>query len=290
MRLFPVFMLLSLPAHTSGYENTGANLPAVPHGLILDKANELILNLRDNVITELNPNEFAAYTSLEEVDLRDNDIDTIDPTAFQGVPLKELNIFGNKLTSFPDLLVLRNTLILLDISNNPLTTIDASLLDFPILKTFRIVYIELAAWPDFSLIGPNEPNAQVDINGFPDDGSTVTSVCHLDNLYMEYWQRAYFPIISCPSTSNLDLVSFKDTHKTDSMDFSRLSSLKDLTNLELNLERNLFTVIPDLPMELRAGLYNLRLSYNPIAQIDMDRLAGYDSTVPTTDDVQRRNI
>ena len=237
---------------------------------------ETVINLIKNSITSLGPNEFSEYTSLEDLRLNDNDITTIDPSAFSGTQLKILYLERNKLAEFPDLSVVSGTLEELGLTKNPITTVEASRLNLPNVQDLSMYNTELTHWPDFSQLGINRTGISLGLNlkiKYPDNVTNITNVCHIRSVTLLGQREQFIPPFQCPAGSPLNSINLGRAKVDDTADFEHFSHLESLRSLYLH--ENRLTKMPHLPIALRESLEMLSLLENPITSIDPSALEGF---------------
>ena len=131
------------------------------------------LVLGGNEFENIPADAFGSLTSpsqLSDLDLNRNNIRYIDEGAFNGLSLSKLNIYGNRLTTVPNLTSSSNSLTELNIGSNPLYSLDKTrllglnhlkvlaakqarlngTLDLPILPALRRLELEDNALSDIS--------------------------------------------------------------------------------------------------------------------------------------------
>ena len=101
------------------------------------------IELNGNQLSSLGANTFSAYTSLSRLYLEDNEITTIDATAFSSTVISTLKLARNKLIEFPDLIAISGTLKKLVISDNDFTTMPSDRCNLPNVDTFTMENMEL---------------------------------------------------------------------------------------------------------------------------------------------------
>lgn len=101
-------------------ERTNEGLIEVPNG-IADDAERIYL--QDNQITAIRECDFCSFFQLTLLNLDDNDISSVSPTAFNYTTLETLTMNGNNLPLIPDLAVIGNTLSRLELYHNHIDSI-----------------------------------------------------------------------------------------------------------------------------------------------------------------------
>lgn len=111
----------------SAYEGySGQGLSQIPPELPLDVS---VLYMGENDFTVLDDGAFSAYTSLKQLYMNDNKLYYISPTAFAETILSRLTLKNNFLTEFPDLDVIKNTLLRLRLSHNKIRYVPEALIE-----------------------------------------------------------------------------------------------------------------------------------------------------------------
>ena len=87
------------------------------------------LDIHRNSLSTLPDSALSTLTSLETLTISYNRLSSISPTCFQDTQLKILSAPKNVLIMFPDLSVVSQTLIYLDLSSNQIVNIPCELLE-----------------------------------------------------------------------------------------------------------------------------------------------------------------
>ena len=236
------------------------------------------INLNKNQLPSLGDNAFSAYTSLATLDLEDNEITTIDATAFSSTVIRILYLSRNKLIEFPDLTAISGTLTSLYISLNHFTTMPSARCNLPNVNWFTMLNMELTEWPDFDLIGASSSSSSItlSLSWYPEDYN-ITNLCHFStcaiNEHVNPTGVTHAPRIVCPAGSKLKTLNLGNNNVD--VDFAALSDAGDLSSLYVH--GNNLTKMPNLPMTLRSTLQSLVLQDNPIESINPAYLEGYDN-------------
>ena len=99
---FVHFVLVS--SNSKIFSLPGISLRNVSEIVQLIPKDVLQIELSFNKITRIYAKDFEQFTHCQKLDLRGNQIRSLDEEAFKGLDsLKELNLMGNKITSFPNL-------------------------------------------------------------------------------------------------------------------------------------------------------------------------------------------
>jgi hypothetical protein len=111
-----IWILLSLLNFNRGYEVTKQGLTSIPTDIPSNET-EVIL-FRNNIGAIWKADFNNKFPSLETIGLLDNQISHIETGCFKGTSLRNLNLNDNKLTFFPDLSEVANTVNLVRLSRN----------------------------------------------------------------------------------------------------------------------------------------------------------------------------
>ena len=125
-------------------------------GLITEIPDDIPLNvtsifIRFTSITEVGLQSFKNLTKLYNLNLDDNQIDSIADHAFMDAPIWNLYLDGNQLERVPNLTDISDTLVNLDLSKNKIKLISPSF--FARMEKLRYVNLgfnRLIEFPDFS--------------------------------------------------------------------------------------------------------------------------------------------
>ena len=123
-KLLQVSVVLFLPLIGDSvevqYRQTNQGLINVPADIPL---NVTQIDLARNALKIIGENQFAGYSTLNNLNLFDNDIRFIHPSAFEGTVIVRLQLSRNNLTMIPDLRAINTTLIELDLLSNKIAVI-----------------------------------------------------------------------------------------------------------------------------------------------------------------------
>lgn len=118
------------------------DLTEIPDGVFEMLSKLKNLDLSTNQITHISKGSFSGLVQLERLYLHSNRIQSIHLEAFEGLEkLLELKLQGNQLTLLPSLQF--PSLLLLDLSNNNIPTLNPSDLQTPHLETLKVASLKL---------------------------------------------------------------------------------------------------------------------------------------------------
>ena len=271
--ILALFVRDGVAQHYSYYNQGLKAVPNIP-------TDATSINLNGNKLSSLGANAFSAYTSLRALFLEDNEITTIDATAFSSTVISTLDLDRNKLIEFPNLTAISGTLTYLYISTNNFTTMPSDRCNLPYVYWFTMKTMELAEWPAFELIGALSISdyATLILSWYPEDYS-ITNICHFGTFniisHVNPTGLTSLPRIVCPPDSKLKTLILERNNFNFDVAFDALSDAGDISYLYLH-ENNL-QKMPNLPMSLRSTLQTLHLKDNTFESIDPAYLEGYDN-------------
>lgn len=210
------------------------------------------LNLSHNRIELIDNYVFENALSLTTVDLSFNKIASVSADAFQKADsLQELHLTNNRIKTF-SCRFSAGTMRVLQLSHNPLQTIDSSILS--ILQTLSISFTELTALPpiNFTMIPYLDVGDNAQLNG------TLSDFRHTQKLIVRNTSS-----ISCIITPNLILFD-ASRNRIDSVIVEASDSYEILA---LDLSHNALKSMSNLTV--LSSLIGLDLSHNFITDIDV---------------------
>lgn len=238
-----------------------------------------VLSLGSERIETLQSGDFAGLTSLEQLDLYDNDLTTLPPNIFAGLTnLRQLNLWHNDLTTlsptvFADLTNLRS----LDLDDNDFTAIPPNV--FAGLTNLETLYLNdtrLTTLPSNIFAGlSNLETLVVSGNEFttlpPDVFANLTSLEYLS--LRNNFLTAISPDIFTGLTSLVSLY----LHEND-LTAIPPAVFTDLTNLRaLSLSRNRLTALPPDVFTDLTNLIRLFLDTNQLTTLPPTLFTGLSS-------------
>ena len=273
------------------YRADNAELTAVPGNI---PTTTVTVSLQYNSISSLP--DFSAYTILKEVDLYANDISVVSATAFCGTVLENLYMGKNKLTQFPDLTCVKNTLKRLKFHSNSIGTIAQEFIS-PLTKLMNLFIQnnQLTQIPDLSA---NERMFQFYIQGnaglgdFSDHvhklstvrtlyvGPTIPSFDTIGTNRLKFlnFQSADFTGIQADHLSNLNKL---DTIKYQACDMTSIPQFQTSTIqaiIKLTLQNNEQHMIQDVTFQEYTNLQTLEIrQYDHLTKIPPVKVASLTS-------------
>ncbi|ELU02323.1 hypothetical protein CAPTEDRAFT_226478 [Capitella teleta] len=258
------------------YQNAG--LTEIPEDIPL---NVKQINLRNNSITNIDPNSFSKFTELTHLDLVRNKISTINDSAFEAlVNLKTLMLFRNELEEIPALPI--STLEYLELGRNKIGTINDGAFEALVnLKTLFLTSNELEEIPALPISTLEILIFQFNKISTVNDGA-FEALVNLKTLDLLGNELENIPVLSISSLQYLRLDSNKISTINDGA-FEALVNLKTLdlswnelenipvlsiSTLEyLRLDSNKISTINDGAFEALVNLKTLDLSWNELEEI-----------------------
>ncbi|KAM7533122.1 hypothetical protein Aperf_G00000123998 [Anoplocephala perfoliata] len=219
------------------------------------------VDIRDNELNTL-PEEISALVNLKQLLLSSNKITLLPSTFTKLTALVQLNLAHNQLAALPDDMANLTSLEKLEVSDNHLTQVPSSLP--PSIISLDISQNRLTALPSGWLQScPNLRDFNASNNGLQDMGLTSEpSASSLTVLNLNKNRLQGIPNFTVfPKLIDLSL----GDNRITSFQLEGVRGLKDLTTLELS--RNRISVVPDgIPAAL-PNLCRLSLSNNDITVI-----------------------
>ena len=238
-----------------------------------------VLSLGSERIETLQSNDFAGLTSLEQLDLYDNDLTALPPNIFAGLTnLRQLNLWHNDLATLsPNVFVDLTNLRALDLDDNDFATIPSDV--FAGLTNLQNLWLNdtrLTTLPSGIFAGlANLEYLVLSGNEFttlpPDVFANLTS---LEDLWLNNNFLTALPSDIFTGLTNLEILLLHDNHLT-TLPPSLFTDLTSLAYLYL-LENDLTA----LPPGVFSGLTNLRtlfLSRNRLTTLPPDVFTGLTS-------------
>ncbi|VEN34543.1 unnamed protein product, partial [Callosobruchus maculatus] len=260
--------------------------------------------LSKNNICQIGDGVFNSLMSLEVLDLSENEISYISEDAFSSVPLKQVNVSYNNVSSIPD--SLRNVKVLdmshnciksipprmfatntLNISNNKIDKIDLSY--FPNISTLYITNNEIES------INIADTTLKVldlrdnKLKTLPGDLKELKVFNVMRNQISKLPNKALIAknlqefILRGNNISDIPVQYFRELGKLEVLDLSKNSlsvfnfgtfdTLQSL--ITLNISYNKFKTLPVGTFHLMKGLRNLYFSHNSLTEVDVDDLLKY---------------
>lgn len=154
--LFLLWLILNLNCLFHGFllDHNNENLETIPSHLSQDISE---LDLHENCISVIPDDAFQGLTALKYLSLFQNKIQKVSHLAFKGLPLEEIYIGGNLLTTISPFTILGSTLRILGIRYNQITFIPK----MTIAKLKKLVELLLTGnpllqIPDFSEVSDEQ--------------------------------------------------------------------------------------------------------------------------------------
>ena len=147
-QLFVFFIFSVTLVSALEYKKIKQNLAEVPSDI---PATTTEINLSYNAITQIENDPFHQLVNLVLLKLTDNDIISIGDNVLCKTQIAELSINKNKLTTFPNVTCLADTLITVDFGDNEIVSVDQTILEsLHQLEEISLDGSYLADVPDFS--------------------------------------------------------------------------------------------------------------------------------------------
>ena len=231
------------------------------------------LELQRNRISEIPDNQFDGYNVLVDATFANNRITLVSSLAFCDTRISELSLNGNELSTFPDVTCIASTLTKLDLINNDIPTVDASLLTpLASLSTLSLNYNKLTTAPDMTFkraVGI----FQIAFNDFPAD--ITSDLWKVENVKrLTIGGSLIMPDFTILTNSKMQALHFIDVDVTSMPEevFSTLGSLTAIT-----YESCAFSSLPVVAGSTKAQIAALTLMTNANHVLTNAELSGYSN-------------
>ena len=222
-----------------------------------------VLSAEANDLTILHSDSFDTCYELTKVNLGTNHISIIQPGTFDGLILTILELSENQLEEFPDLSAIGGTLLILDLSNNVISSINPEYLDsLAVLQQLWLHINPLVTFPDVA--GPRNTLkflflSMTDITEFPalDLIGSSLKVLKLNALH----------ITSIPVERLIPLENLEELYIRD----NKIGQLSNVTTVmstlhTLDIRINPLMISPD-DMATLSNLEELKLTLSANSQL-----------------------
>nr|CAI5827006.1 unnamed protein product [Callosobruchus analis] len=272
------------------------------------------ISLRSNNLSTISVGIFNSLTHLQTLDLSENYIENISDDAFSSVPLTELLLSRNKLTSLPDALF---DIRRLDLSHNKLEKISPSgIFEKRALNVSNnnIKYFNLTCFPKLEeLYLANNKLAQIElltssmilkldvsnnaISEYPENLESLVmlniggnEISYLPNksihgnalteLHLGGNKLTHIPSIFFKELSSLNILDLSG-NKLSSFTFGTFDNLLSLTSL--NISHNNFKTLPIYTLHAVKNLRDIYFNDNEITDINVEDLFKHLPLLKTVD-------
>ena len=143
------------------------------------------LDLSTNKLTSLGANIFIGHVNIVELNFLYNEIVNVSSLAFNGIiNLQKLNLRRNKLTAIPDLQLISNNLIELNLRQNEISSVDITF-EMQILEILKWGKNQLTALSVGSLVLPSLKSLDLKYNKLTSiDDATFDALPSLEDLFL----------------------------------------------------------------------------------------------------------
>ena len=253
------------------------SLERIPHNEIPTTEQQILIYYTNN-IPALGDGEFSRYPFLHTVRVGGSHVTTVSPTAFNGTVIQSLWLHNNRLTEFPDFLVIAATLQYLYLSSNRIELINQTRLS----ALVNIVKLDirdnpLISLPDFADVGSQAAKRRWLFINTVSSFMPVT-FCGFTRVTYKEAPRYEVPYLICDlnQTNAIENLYLQEKAYDSNTDFMNLTSFLHPEFTRLNLDYNNFhTDFPNLPNAIRTNLNILHVRHGHMTYISADRLDNY---------------